>query len=188
MLTIEKETVTLDPDDPFDAALIPIVQTNRKKRKDYALDGDAFSSFTDTSSLMAMDGFEAREAAYFNMLQKVVRLKSLRANGRFDDPQNEAVEDTFLDLAVYGVITYGIILRAKPYDNGVHIRRTDEKFDDFDPLDALDRMNAAEQYAEATGAEPEVSVRTMIQRIYDTPILPAIEALTKAVEKLAAKK
>ena len=32
----DETMITLDPDDPFDAALIPIVLTNRRKRADYA--------------------------------------------------------------------------------------------------------------------------------------------------------
>lgn len=110
MRVLNTEPVTLDPNDPFDRALIPIVLTNRRKRQDYAIDGSPFSNFKDTSDLLGLKGFEAREAAYFNLLQKVVRLKSLRMNGRFDEAANEAVEDTFLDLAVYGVITLGIVL------------------------------------------------------------------------------
>jgi hypothetical protein len=38
MAQLKDEVVTLDPGDPFDAALIPIVQTNRRKRADYARD------------------------------------------------------------------------------------------------------------------------------------------------------
>jgi len=105
---LKKETVTLDPDDPFDAALIPIVQTNRRKRADYARDGDPFSSFRTSSDLIGLAGFGAVEAALFNITQKLSRLKSLRENGRMDDPQNEAVADTYLDLAVYGVLCYAL--------------------------------------------------------------------------------
>lgn len=49
------------------------------------------------------------------MTQKLARLTSLRQNGRMADPANEAVADTYLDLAVYAVITYAIALHeAKP--------------------------------------------------------------------------
>jgi hypothetical protein len=102
------ETVTLDPSDLFDAALIPIVLTNRKKRADYAKDGNAFDNFETSSSLMGLEGFGPTESALFNVTQKLARLKSLRQNGRMDDPQNEAVTDTYLDLAVYGVLAYAI--------------------------------------------------------------------------------
>jgi len=100
--------VTLDPTDPFDAALIPIVQTNRRKRQDYAKDGDPFSNFNTTAGMLGLDGFGSVEAALFNVCQKIARLKALRANGRMNDTANEAVEDTYLDLAVYAVITYAL--------------------------------------------------------------------------------
>jgi hypothetical protein len=76
----------LDPADPFDAALIPIVETNRRKRADYAREGDPFSSFTTSSEMLGVDGFGPSEAALFNMAQKIARLKSLRENGRIGDP------------------------------------------------------------------------------------------------------
>jgi hypothetical protein len=104
---------TLDPNDPFDAALIPIVETNRRKRKDYAKDGDPFSNFKVTSQGMGMAGFGPTEAAIFNVLQKLARLQSLRTNGRLRDTANEAVIDTYLDLAVYAIIAYAIALQEQ---------------------------------------------------------------------------
>lgn len=104
------DAVTLDPSDPFDAALIPIVLTNRRKRKDYAKDGDPFSNFTATAEMIGLEGFGPAEAALFNVCQKMARLKALRANGRMNDTANESVLDTYLDLAVYSIILYAIIL------------------------------------------------------------------------------
>jgi hypothetical protein len=69
MAQIAPAPVTLDPDDPFDAALIPIVQTNRLKRADYARDGDPFSSFRTSSDLLGLTGFGPVEAALFNITQ-----------------------------------------------------------------------------------------------------------------------
>jgi hypothetical protein len=100
MAQLKKEAVTLDPNDPFDAALIPIVQTNRRKRADYARDGDPFSSFRTSSDLIGLTGFGPVEAGLFNITQKLTRLKSLRENGRMDDPKNEAVADTYLDMGL----------------------------------------------------------------------------------------
>lgn len=103
--------VYLDPSDPFDAALIPIVETNRRKRSDYAFDGaDPFTNFRTTSSLLGLTGFGAPESALFNILQKVARLQSLRKNGRMDSPSNESVTDSALDLAVYSIIFYALVL------------------------------------------------------------------------------
>lgn len=108
------DTVFLSRSDPFDRALIKIVEMNRKKRKDYAHDGDdPFTNFRVTSELMGLEGFGAVESALFNILQKVARLQSLRKNGRFDAPTNESVEDTFLDLAVYGNIAYALYLERR---------------------------------------------------------------------------
>jgi hypothetical protein len=92
----------MDPSDPFDAALIPIVEMHREKRADYAKDGSPFDNFETSSSLIGLEGFGPTESALFNVTQKLARLKSLRQNGRMDYPQNEAVLDTYLDLAVYG--------------------------------------------------------------------------------------
>jgi len=84
--------------------LIPLVGTNRRKRKDYARDGEAFSSFYSSSALPGMKGFGPVEAALFNVAQKMTRLQSLRENGRMNDPANESVADTYLDLAVYAIL------------------------------------------------------------------------------------
>lgn len=100
--------VVLDPNDPFDAALIPIVEMNRRKRKDYAADGDPFSNFKTSSGLMGVAGFGPTEAAIFNVTQKLARLQSLRTNGRIHDTANESVGDTYLDLAVYAIIAYAL--------------------------------------------------------------------------------
>jgi hypothetical protein len=98
--------IVLDKDDPVEAVLIPIIETNRRKRADYALDGDIFSNFTGTARFA---GFEAPWlSALFNCSQKLERISSLRANGRLNDPRNEAVEDTLLDNAVYAIIALAI--------------------------------------------------------------------------------
>lgn len=107
--------ITLDPNDPFDAALIPIVETNRRKRKDYAKDGDPFSNFRTTANMLGVDGFGPAESAFFNVLQKVARLQSLRVNGRMTETANESVTDTYLDLAVYAIILYAIVLQGSDY-------------------------------------------------------------------------
>lgn len=99
--------ISLNPDDPFEAALIPIVETNRRKRADYAVDGDPFSNFRGTAEFI---GRPAWTSALFNVSQKMERVKSLRANGRADSPANEPLRDTVLDLAVYAVIAWAIYL------------------------------------------------------------------------------
>ena len=103
----ETRKLTLDYGDPFEEAVGLIVEVNRKKRADYALEGSPFSNFEFTAGVF---GMKPEEAALFNVAQKLARLSSLRANGR--PPQNEAVYDTYLDLAVYGVIAYAIYLNS----------------------------------------------------------------------------
>lgn len=99
------DTVTLDASDPFEAAVIEIVKMNRRKRADYAEDGDPFSNFRETADHLGLDIWESAE---MNVVQKLSRLKALRANGRMQNPENEAVADTYLDAAVYAVITYAL--------------------------------------------------------------------------------
>lgn len=101
-------SIVLRSDDPFDAALIPIVETNRRKRRDYARDESPFSNFDATAESFGMEGFGRKEAVLFNILQKLARIKALRANGRLDDTSNETVADTYLDLAVYSCILYAM--------------------------------------------------------------------------------
>ena len=97
-------TVSLNPSDPFEHALIAIVETQRRKRRDYALDGDPFSNFTATAQFA---NFKHRwMSPLFNCAQKLARISSLTANERTDAPANEAVGDTLLDNAVYGIIAY----------------------------------------------------------------------------------
>lgn len=111
----DEEPFILDPNDPFEAVLIEMVSVNRSKRLDYALDDSPFSNFYYTSDNLGIPGFGPVESAVFNMLQKLARLYSLRQNGRLDDPENESVADTYLDLAVYGVIALAMFT----YPDGV---------------------------------------------------------------------
>lgn len=102
----------LDANDPFDSAVIKLVAMNRKKRADYAADSDWASNFRDVASNLAMSGFGPAESALVLLLTKVARLRSLRLNGRMDDPNNESVLDTYLDLAVYAIIVFALINEA----------------------------------------------------------------------------
>lgn len=97
-------TPLLDPADKFDAVIIRMVTVNRDKRRDYAADSDIFSNFSAVADDLGLPGFGATEAAYVNLLTKVARLRALRLNGRMDDPRNESVADTWLDMANYAVI------------------------------------------------------------------------------------
>lgn len=102
------QALTLDSQDPFERAVIDLVEMNRRKRADYATDDDVFSNFRSTSDWAGFD--YAWESALFNCAQKLERVKSLRENGRLEEPANEAVLDTVLDNAVYGIIAYALAL------------------------------------------------------------------------------
>lgn len=97
-------SITLDPSDPFERALVNMILTNRRKRRDYALDGDPFSNFTATARFA---NFPYRwMSQLFNCSQKLARITSLTANGRVEETANEAVGDTLEDNAVYAVLAY----------------------------------------------------------------------------------
>lgn len=100
--------ITLNREDEIERVVFDIVAMNRRKRRDYALDTDPLSNFMQTADAMGLEGFTPVEAAEFNVVQKEVRLRALRANGRMDDPANESVEDTLLDRAVYAVLVLAL--------------------------------------------------------------------------------
>lgn len=99
----------LDPNDPFDKVILKMVEVNRAKRRDYALDGGFDSNFTDVAFNLGIDDFGNVESAYVLLLTKVARIRSLRKNGRMEDPSNESVVDTFVDLANYAVLCLAMI-------------------------------------------------------------------------------
>ena len=106
---MKPEAVTLDPTDPFDAVLIDIVLTNRKKRHDYTSSGTSpWSNFDITEARIArrygLDPDQVRGMAVDSMLfTKDTRLDALRSRG---SAMNESVDDTELDSAVYAIIRY----------------------------------------------------------------------------------
>lgn len=104
-VAVPPNDVTLNREDPFERVLVDIVTTNRKKRADYAVDGSPWSNFEFTAGVLNMPTVDA---AVHNVAQKLARLTSLRANGRMEDTANEAVTDTYLDMAVYATIAYAI--------------------------------------------------------------------------------
>lgn len=96
--------IILTPKDPFEAIIIKMVETNRKKRKDYAGDNpNPFQNFYDSSNQVGLSPGASCEVLIGT---KQARLKTLlpRYWDGFDGPQNEPIEDTLLDRAVYSVI------------------------------------------------------------------------------------
>lgn len=105
----------LDPNDPFDKLIIPIVETNRAKRKDYAKDGDIFSNFRGVAKRVGHN--DPLQAVEHLIATKEERLAALAHNQRA--PENETVLDTYLDRAVYAIISYGLACEAAGFfDDG----------------------------------------------------------------------
>lgn len=110
------DLVYLDPQYALERALMGMVEVSRRKRADYAVDGDEFSNFRAPAEFA---GFEAAwMSALFTVVQKLERIRALRANGRLDDPQNEAVSDTLLDIAVYAVLAHAMHLEDQQGQEG----------------------------------------------------------------------
>ena len=110
------EPMVLDPRFAFERALITMVEVSRRKRADYATDEDEFSNFRGTAEFA---GFESPAlSALFNVAQKLERIRALRANGRLAEAANEAVDDTFLDIAVYGVLAHAMWLEENGTTSG----------------------------------------------------------------------
>lgn len=105
-MTTAKAKIELDPKDPFERLLIPIVETNRKKRADYANEDNIFANF-DYTSKATMGMVSPREYADIMVTMKNGRIFNLR--GR--NAQNESVIDTYLDRAVYAILAYGLAIR-----------------------------------------------------------------------------
>lgn len=107
------EGIMLSSADPFECALIELVELNRRKRADYAVDGDPFSNFHRVADRMKnrFPEFTAHDAVLFNILQKEERLTALRVNGR--EPSNESVTDSYKDKAVYAIIDYALSLQEE---------------------------------------------------------------------------
>ena len=108
--------VILDPRWAVENAMMSMVEVSRRKRADYATDGDEFSNFRGTA---AFAGFESPAlSALFNVQQKLERIRALRANGRLAEVANESVDDTFLDIAVYAVLAHAMWLEEKAAAEG----------------------------------------------------------------------
>jgi hypothetical protein len=98
--------IELDPNDPFEKLLIPMVETNRKKRADYASEENIYGNF-DYVAEATQGMVTATEYCDIMVTMKNGRLMNLR--GR--EATNEAVVDTYLDRAVYAILAYGLKMR-----------------------------------------------------------------------------
>lgn len=117
-VVVPPEQTVLDPSSAFERALITMVATARKKRADYASDADEFSNFRDQADFA---DFESPAlAALYQVVSKLTRVKALRRNGRMAETANEAVDDTFLDIAVYAVLAHAMWLEERAAEPGKH--------------------------------------------------------------------
>lgn len=105
----EHSPLILDPRFALERALIDMVEVSRRKRADYATDDDEFSNLRGPAHFAGFEG--AFMTALFTVEQKLERIRSLRANGRLSDPQNEAVLDTLRDIAVWGTLALAVYLQ-----------------------------------------------------------------------------
>lgn len=101
-------SVTLDSEDEFDALLIPLVMLQRKKRADYANDQDIYANFRANAAALDLPGYTALQDCLSMVTRKVGRIVNLRGK----EPNNESVVDSYMDLAVYSILAYGLALEA----------------------------------------------------------------------------
>lgn len=100
-------TIKLNPDNPFEAVLIQMVETHRKKAKDYAGGDHPNQNFYDSGYQLGQSGGHSVETL---IATKQARLRVLLPQfwTGSGTPSNEGIEDTLLDRAVYAVIALTI--------------------------------------------------------------------------------
>lgn len=83
----------------YDALLARMQEMHDRKSQDYASDANRYSNFEFAGMLGAMFSIPADIAFAVLIGVKLARLGELKGKGK--TPNNESVEDSFLDLAVY---------------------------------------------------------------------------------------
>ena len=107
----DEPTMELDLRDEIDKVLAEMVVLNRRKRRDYGIDGDPLSNFFRTAEIMrgkGYKGWDALTSVHYAIAIKEARLEALRLNGRLDATANESVRDTLIDAAVYAVLCVAV--------------------------------------------------------------------------------
>jgi len=108
--------ITLDPNDQFEAVVMEMVRTNRKKRADYAGDGHIFQNFYDSAYQLGLTPGYSVETL---VATKQSRLRVLGVEDK-RIVNNESKRDTILDRAVYSVIALAL------YDEGSYAQTWQE--------------------------------------------------------------
>jgi hypothetical protein len=86
-------------DDPIGKIMIQMFEVNKAKRADYTGNRGIFANFIESGEQV---GLSAGEGIEYMIATKQSRLKGLLKPGV--KPNNESVEDTLLDRAVYSVL------------------------------------------------------------------------------------
>jgi hypothetical protein len=85
-----------------------------RKNGDYAKDGDPFSNFREAAEVAR--GFTGTDAVFASLIGiKLARLRELLSSGK--TPNNESIDDTRRDLAMYAALWAADAL-AFSYDDG----------------------------------------------------------------------
>jgi hypothetical protein len=97
------------------AILSRIQSIHEKKNEDYATDGKSYENFERASVIAAWFNDPIDKTFVTLIGVKLARLAVLR--NKKSDPNNESIEDTFLDLATYSILwaansTYRMLLNA----------------------------------------------------------------------------
>jgi len=93
-------------DEAFAANCADLLETNRRKRHDYASDDDPLSNFRFVAFVLdfaVQKGVRGRALVYLTHLAtKMARLIELLGTGKV--PKNESIDDSLRDLGVYSQI------------------------------------------------------------------------------------
>ena len=97
-----KNSIALNPEDPFEKLLITICELNRRKRADYASDDNIYLNFDRVED---MTGYAALQVIETMIGIKTARIRNLEELGT--PPKNESLLDSRLDRATYCILDYG---------------------------------------------------------------------------------
>lgn len=100
--------VVLNPDDEFEAQLIAIAKMHRKKSETYGSEQDDLQNFINGGFIT---GQSPVDYGFTLMVKHISAVMSNRVNGAV--VPNRAMDDAFIDMAVYGVILKVLYERLK---------------------------------------------------------------------------
>jgi len=100
-------TLTLDPNDEFEAAVHAIVEHHRVKAAEYGTEGDSNQNFYDIADQMATSPLDACDTL---LAKHQSFLKQWRHRG---EAGTEYVDDAYLDRAVYSILS--LVLYKREY-------------------------------------------------------------------------